>query len=136
MKYEIMILQMRMLKNYEENIRHYEQQIDDIIYKFVGVRGIRYDKQSVSFNELIANEKRYLMMKELEVPQKQLDFAINAVNQLKPIVEDNLNKLPKETKQMFIEYAYKRKTYNEIGEMFGYTGNGVWKKMRREIAKL
>lgn len=125
-----------MLKSYEESLEDIERQIDDICYQYMGVRAISYDKEPVSFNENIAIEIREQMMEALEEPQKQLDFTQLAINQLKPVVMNNLEKLPtdiqKATKMLFWEH----KTYEQVGREIGYSDHGIWLRVRREIEKI
>lgn len=136
MKYDLFVLQMKMLKSYEESAEDIEREIDDICYQYAGVRAIRYDKQPIQFNNYIAIEMREKMMEALVEPQRQLDFTIYAINQLKPIVDCNIQKLPKDIQKAVKLLFWEHKTYEEVGKLLGYSDHGMWNKVRREIEKI
>lgn len=136
MKYDLFVLQMKMLKSYEDSVTDIEQEIDDICYQYLGVRGISYDKQPSTANEAAQTELRLKLSEALSEPQKQLDFTILAINQLKPMVYGNISKLPNEIQRAVKMLFWEHKTYEEVGKEMGYSDHGIWTKVRREIEKI
>lgn len=136
MKYELFVLQMKMLKALEDSKEDIERQIDDIVYQYCGVRGIRYDKEPASFNQYLAQEVRNQMSDALIEPEKQLDYTVYAIKQIKPIVEDNISKLPELTQKAVKLLFWENKTFEEVGKIIGYSDHGIWQKVRRDVEKL
>ena len=136
MDYNLFYIQMKMVQRYEKAIVDLNRQIDDIIYKFAGVRAIQYDKQRMTFNKYIADEVLERMYQELKQPQKELDEIQNAMYKIRPMVVDKLLQLPKDVQQMCISIMWQNKTYEYVGERFGYTASGVRKRIVREVNKL
>lgn len=136
MKYDLFVLQMKMLKSYEDSVIDIEQEIDDICYQYLGVRGISYDKQPSTTNEAAQMELRLKLSEALSEPQKQLDFTILAINQLKPVVYSNISKLPNEIQRAVKMLFWEHMTYEDVGKEMGYSDHGIWIKVRREIEKI
>lgn len=135
-KYELFTLQMRMLKSYQDSVEDIEREIDDIVYQYCGVKAIQYDKEHFSHNDNISTEILEKMMEALKEPQRQLDYTIYAINQLKPIVEGNLSKLPEETQKACKLIFWEKYTFEKAGKLLGYSDHGLWDKVRREIGKI
>lgn len=136
MKYDLFVLQMKMLKSYEDSVIDIEQEIDDICYQYLGVRGISYDKQPSTTNEAAQMDLRLKLSEALSEPQKQLDFTILAINQLKPVVYSNISKLPNEIQRAVKMLFWEHMTYEDVGREMGYSDHGIWTKVRREIEKI
>ena len=136
MKYDLFVLQMKMLKSYEDSVIDIEQEIDDICYQYLGVRGISYDKQPSTTNEAAQMDLRLKLSEALSEPQKQLDFTILAINQLKPVVYSNISKLPNEIQRAVKMLFWEHMTYEDVGKEMGYSDHGIWTKVRREIEKI
>lgn len=136
MNFDEFDLQMRMFKTYDTLIEETEKKIDDIIYKYAGVRAIQYDKQRMSFNKFIADETLDRMYEELRKPQEALDEYKKLKSDLQPKVYVDLNRLPQDTQILVMSLMWDNKTYEEIGDKYGYTATGVWKKIRREVEKI
>lgn len=136
MRYELFVLQLKMLKAYEESKEDIERQIDDIVYQFCGVKGVRFDKEPAQFNQYLSQEAFWEMSERLKEPEKELDFTIMAINRMKPIVEDNISKLPELTQKAVKLLFFENKTYEEVGNIIGYSDHGIWQKVRRDVEKL
>lgn len=136
MKYEIFALQMKILKQWKDYQQDLEREIDDICYKYMGVRAIRYDKEPMGFNAYLELETREKMMEELNKPQKELDIVNNAIKNIEPIVNENLNKLPGKMQDVVKMLFWENRTYVQVGSMVGYSDNGLWHKVRKEIEKI
>lgn len=136
MNFSFFTIEMKMYKAYLDSLDTIDKTIDDIIYKYAGVRAIQYDKQRMSFNKDIADETLDRMYQELKKPQKEKDRIEYAIKQLNDIVYVNLNNLPDDVRQMCIEVMWNNKSYEKVGDMFGYTASGLRKKMIREVNKI
>lgn len=136
MRYELFVLQLKMLKAYEESKEDIERQIDDIVYQFCGVKGVRFDKEPAQFNQYLSQEAFWEMSERLKEPEKELDFTIMAINRMKPIVEDNISKLPELTQKAVKLLFFENKTYEEVGNIIGYSDHGIWQKVRRDVENI
>lgn len=136
MRYELFVLQLKMLKAYEESKEDIEREIDDIVYQFCGVKGVRFDKEPAQFNQYLSQEAFWEMSERLKEPEKELDFTIMAINRMKPIVEENISKLPELTQKAVKLLFFENKTYEEVGKIIGYSDHGIWQKVRRDVEKL
>ena len=136
MKYELFVLQMKIYKNLKESKEDIEKEIDDLCYQYCGVKAIRYDKQIMNHNNSISDEIKLKLSEVLDEPQKELDIVNHAINQLKPTIKSNLSKLPDDVRKATKLLFWEKKTYHEVGLILGYSDNGLWHKVRREIEKL
>ena len=136
MRYELFVLQLKMLKAYEESKEDIEREIDDIVYKFCGVKGVRFDKEPAQFNQYLSQEAFWEMSERLKEPEKELDFTIMAINRMKPIVEENISKLPELTQKAVKLLFFENKTYEEVGNIIGYSDHGIWQKVRRDVENI
>ena len=136
MNLNYLILQMKMYKQLVDNKEYLEKVIDDIIYRYAGVRGIRYDKVPMTFNKTLASELFYRMSEELEKPQEELKFTNKALSEIEPMVLDNLNKFDDITQKLLRLKYMENKTFEEVGAIIGYTASGVCKKIKREVEKI
>lgn len=136
MRYEIFVLQLKTLKAYEESKEDIEREIDDIVYQFCGVKGVRFDKEPAQFNQYLSQEAFWEMSERLKEPEKELDYTIMAINRLKPTVETNISKLPELTQKAVRLLFLHNKTYKEVGDMIGYSDHGIWQKVRRDVENI
>lgn len=136
MRYELFVLQLKMLKAYEESKEDIEREIDDIVYQFCGVKGVRFDKEPAQYNQYLSQEAFYEMSERLKEPEKELDFTVMAIKRMKPIVEENISKLPELTQKAVKLLFFENKTYEEVGNIIGYSDHGIWQKVRRDVEKL
>lgn len=136
MRYELFVLQLKMLKAYEESKEDIEREIDDIVYQFCGVKGVRFDKEPAQFNQYLSQEAFWEMSERLKEPEKELDFTIMAINRMKPIVEENISKLPELTQKAVKLLFFENKTYEEVGNIIGYSDHGIWQKVRRDVENI
>lgn len=136
MKYNLFIYQMRLLKSYKEREKELEEEIDNIFYDFTGVKGVAYDRPRYSYNNTLAMENLHKMMNKLEKPQKELDYTINSIQQLEPIVNENINRLSSEMQDIVKCLYWDNNTLEHTGELYGYSVSALWKKIKREIDKI
>lgn len=55
---------------------------------------------------------------------------------MKPIVEENISKLPELTQKAVKLLFWENKTFEEVGKMVGYSDYGIWMKVKKEVLKL
>lgn len=132
MEYRVFKNELMNYKTYKENINKLENEIDDIFYKYSGVRGIRYDKQQSSYNETLFKNNLHKMMKELEKPQRDLEFTKEAIKR----IETNMYRLPLKVRQMTYLLFVEDKTFLEVGQIYGYSHTGIHRLIKKEIEKL
>ena len=132
MNFKIFCRDMRSYKAFKDSIPKLNEQIDDIFYKYAGVRGIRYDKQPMSFSPELASETMERMLQEVSVPQKELDKAERRVREC----EEYLAKLPKDVKEMCIDLFVHERTYDAVCYNYGYTKAGLWQRVKREVERI
>jgi len=136
MNLNYLILQMKMYKQLVDNKNDLEALIDDIIYRYAGVRGIRYDKVPMTFNQALASDTFHRMSIELEKPQSELEFTLKAIAEIEPMILNNLKKFDDLTQTILKMKFFENKTYEEVGDVVGYSASAVWKKIRREVKKV
>ena len=136
MKYELFILQMRMLKSLREERQNLEQQIDNIYYAYGGVKGISYDKVSGTSNPYSNDEKLLALSEKLIEPQRELEKINYAISQIEPQVMNDLDKLDEDIRNICELIYFENKTYEEVGRIVGYSTNGLWYRVKKEIQKI
>ena len=132
MNFQIFTREMRSYRYYKDRIPELKEKIDDIYYKYSGVKAIRYDKipsTPLPNIELILWEQ---MSRELEEPERQLKKAKDRVREC----EENLAKLPKDVQEMCIRLFIEEKTYDIVCFEYGYSKHGLWEKVKREVEKI
>ena len=136
MRYELFILQMRMLKSLREEKEDLEREIENLTYKYGGVHAIQYDKISNTSNPYSSDERLTELSEKLMQPQKELDKVIYAINSIEPQVMNDLNKLDKDIRNICELIYFENKTYEEVGRIVGYSTNGLWYRVKKEIQKI
>lgn len=117
------------LKRYEQSKRELEEKIEDIIYRYGGVKGLSYSDVKITSNK----EDRLIEMSEkLEEPQRELDWTIYTINRIKR----NIAKLPSDTQEMVKLLFINERSYYYVGAIYNYTANGIYQKVKREIEKI
>ena len=136
MKYELFVLQMKMLKELKESKEDLEREIEDIYYQYGGVHGVRYDKQLSTSNPYSSDERLLMLSEKLVEPQKELEKIVFAINQLEPQIMSDLNKLDEDIRNVCELIYFQNKTYDEVGRLVGYSTNGLWYRVKKEIQKI
>lgn len=135
MKYELFKQQMTFYKALLEAKEDVEKEIDRLCYIYCGVKGIRYDLEKTS-RSYSKDDKHILLNEALKEPEDELKKIEDAISKLEPVVYNDLDKLPDDVRLAAVMKFWKRKTYKEIGKIMGYTDNGIWHKIRREVEKI
>ncbi len=131
MDYKTFTSNLSNLKRYKSLKNETEEKLELLLYDMTGVKGISYDKMPSSFNPSLVALKRLEMIEKYNYLQREHDFIIKAIDH----VENTLNKIPDELRQMLIEVYVKGMTYKAVGERHGYSDHGLWLLMRRETEK-
>lgn len=130
MNFKVFQNEVRNLKQYERSIITLEAKKEDIIYKYGGVHGVSFDRiTSTSGDRQGALLK---MGEELEEIEREIDHT-----QLK--IEDirrNLSKLPEEIRNLAMLLYYDNLPLRYVGRMVGYSYNGVYQLVKREVEKI
>lgn len=136
MKIDLFINRMRFLKQLRESKEDIEREIDEIIYRYMGVKGVSFEDKTGTTNPQAKKETFYKMAEELDYPQIQLERTIHQIELIEPIVYQDLNRLPSEVKLACEWLFWDNMTYGQVGRLLGYSDNGIWHMVRREINKL
>lgn len=124
--------EMRSYKDYLEERIELEREIDDIVYQFAGVRGIRYDKVHSNPSPEDRIDLRYKMEQALKKPQNELEFVERAIKRC----EKHLAMLPKDIEVMCRLLFIEDNSYEKVGEMYGYSKNGLRYRIMSEVEKI
>ena len=135
MRFDIFTLRMKMYQNLLDTKMEIEDEIDFLCYHYCGVKAISYDRETIISTHK-PDEKLMILSEKLEQPQRELDFVNNAIKQIKPLVDECLDKLPDDIKRATQMLFFEKMTYRDVGKAFGYTDNGMWHKIRREVEKI
>ena len=116
---------------YKEDLTKVETELEQIFYLLRGVKGVGYSDNTKSTNEsqkalnwLTLDEKYNLKLREKE-------FILQAISQ----VENILERMPEELRNMLIKVYVDGWTFRKLGEQYGYSYNGMWQYLRREVER-
>lgn len=120
------------LKAYYKSLRELEQERKRLEYELEGVKGIRYDKLPASFNPEFAEMYRLELIERLVEIEKEIGFTVQTIKRY----ESQINRLPDDVKPLVDLLFIQGKTFKEVGYMFGYSDNGIYHKIKKEIEKI
>ena len=123
------------LENYEEycqNAKDLKEEIDDIFYEMTGVRGISYDKQPASYNPSLSEERR---LELIDLYNQKLDDLRHFMSTIR-YVDRRLRGLSADDKQIVLDVASGKITYEEAGNRYGYSKGRMWKKVKRILEEI
>ena len=132
MNYELFSSEMRNLKNQYESADKIQSEIDKMFYELTGVKAIRYDIEHVSPNPQLAEQRRLDLIEEMEEKEKELDNTYKVINYF----ESHLNLLPSNVREWTIQKFIQGKTFAEVGRNVGYSANGIYQRIKREVEKI
>lgn len=118
--------------DYQMSIDQIRSEIDNLFYDMTGVKGISYDKVPSSFNPDISEQTKLEYIERIAEKEAELDFTYSAIR----IIEMKLSKLSKEDKEICLDILNRNITYEEAGRKNGYSRNGMWAKVKREMEKI
>ena len=123
------------IENYEEycqNVSVLMDEIEDILYEMTGVKAISYDKMPSSFNQSLSEEKRLEM---IDLYNQKLDDLKHFQSTIR-YVDKRLRGLTADEKQIVLDVASGRLTYEEAGKKYGYSKGRMWKKIRKILEEI
>ena len=96
MTYETFTANLKCLKAYKKEKKRVLEELDLILYRETGVKGISYDKIPTSGNPQQIAFNRLEMVEDYEAKLKEYEFICSAIRE----TEKCLNRMPKELKYM------------------------------------
>ena len=97
-----------------------------------GVKAIRYDKQPLSFNPELSADMRDKLSRMLEEKESEKDHTLMKIQD----IDRNLAKLPDDIKIICTMLFVDNMSFTKVGRIVGYSNNGLWHKIRKEIEKI
>lgn len=132
MNFDTFMHELSCLKDYRKSLKEIEEKMEDIIYQYCGVRGIRYDREPSLRNVYLEEDTKLRLAEALEEPQKEYDFTLMAINR----IGSKLAKLPTPTREMCEMLFVDGMSYEEVGQIYYCDKSTVWKMIRREVEKI
>lgn len=120
------------LKAYYKSMNELEAETERLFYELTGVKGIQYDKQPSSYNQEMSESYRLELIDRLEQIEKEKDFTRLLIERF----EKQLDRLPSDVRALVVLLFVTGKTFREVGEMTGYSDNGLHYRIKKEIEKL
>lgn len=124
-----------MLKNYYDYkicTRKLKDDIDCIWYELSGVKAIRYDKQPTTFNSNLNEIRKLDLLDELESKQIELEMINTQIS----FIERKLEMMNEDDKKLVLKIICDKESYEKVGREVGYSHNGMWKKLKRDIESI
>lgn len=131
MDYDTFTANLKCLKAYEYDKKKVKDELDLILYRETGVKGISYDKIPTSGNPQQIAFDRLEMVEDYESKLKEYEFICSAISE----IEKHLNRMPKELQYMLKDIFVDRMTYRKASAKYGYTEAGLWYHIRNETEK-
>ena len=131
MTYETFTANLKCLKAYKKEKKRVLEELDLILYRETGVKGISYDKIPTSGNPQQIAFNRLEMVEDYEAKLKEYEFICSAIRE----TEKCLNRMPKELKYMLKDIFVEKMTYSKASVKYGYTEGGLWYHIRRETER-
>lgn len=132
MNYDTFKHEVSVLKAYKKSLRQIEEEMEDIIYQYAGVKGIRYDREPSMRNIHLAESVKLKMSEALEEPQREYDFTLMAIQR----IERHLSMLPEEVREMCIMHYVDGFPLVYVGDAFGYSPSRVLRIIKSEVEKI
>lgn len=131
MDYETFTANLKCLKAYKYDKKKVKDELDLILYRETGVKGISYDKIPTSGNPQQIAFNRLEMVEDYESKLKEYEFICSAISE----IEKHLNRMPNELQYMLKDIFVDRMTYRKASAKYGYTEAGLWYHIRKETEK-
>lgn len=120
------------LKAYYKSIRELEEERERLFYELTGVKGIQYDKQPSSYNQEMSESYRLELIEKIEQTEKEIAYTMQTIERY----EKRISRLPSDIREIVDLLFIHGKTFKEVGEMTGYSDNGLHYRIKKEIEKL
>lgn len=132
MNYDTFKHEVSVLKAYKKSLRQIEEEMEDIIYQYCGVKGIRYDREPSIRNVAMEEATKLKMSEALAEPQREYDFTLMAIQR----IERHLSMLTEEVREMCIMHYVEGYSLVYVGDAFGYSPSRVLRIIKSEVAKI
>jgi hypothetical protein len=132
MNWNIFKLEMQLYREYLFKIEDLEEERETVFYTFYGVHGVSFDRIPSSHSVDMDIEKRDKFNHSLQPIDKDID-RYKTINQQ---YERILSSLPEDVQKMARRKFLDNCTYYQVGNEFGYSPNGAYKRIRNEVEKL
>ena len=131
MDYETFTTNLKCLKAYKKEKKKTKDDLDLILYRETGVKGISYDRIPTSGNPQQIAFKRLEMVDDYEAKLKEYNWICDTIEE----IEKYLNRMPKELRSMLKDIYVERMTYRKASSKYGYSEGGLWFYLHREVEK-
>ena len=131
MRYKAFVRKLQNLELYRRDAKDLQAEIDNLLYEMGGVRGVSFDRQGGTTNQEVKELHRLDLIEKYNRKLSELEFTKQEIRQ----IEDILGRMPEELKVMLDEIYIQNLTFRKVGELHGYSYNGIWKLMKRECEK-
>lgn len=111
------------------NVKDLKEQIDELYRKMSGLKGISYEKIPSMPNPEASERYKLAIIDDIAAIEKELRIHKMKLSYLEQI----LKLIPDPESQMFILKYRDRKTYEQIGRIFGYSPSGIFMKMDKAL---
>lgn len=132
MNYNIFKYKMQLYREYLFRIEDLKVERDDTFYIFYGVHGVSFDRIPSSPSRDADIQKREKFNQVLDKIDREIKGYEEAIEEY----EDILHSLPDEVQKMARRKYLDGCTFYQVGDEFGYTYAGVYKKIKNEVEKL
>lgn len=119
-------------ESYKKSLKLLNEEMESIIYRYGGVKGVSYDKVSVSGDPHSRERMLLEMGDKLEEIEREIDHTQIKVQD----IERNIAKLPEDIQEIVKLLYIERYTLNYVGQLCGYSHNGIWARVKREVEKI
>lgn len=131
MDYETFTTNLKCMKAYRYDKKKVKDELDLILYRETGVKGISYDRIPTSGNPQQIAFNRLEMVEDYEAKLKEYEWICATIEE----IEKYLNRMPKELRSMLKDVFIDKMTYRKASTKYGYTEGGLWYYIRRETEK-
>ena len=123
-----------MMSNYAFNKRKLQEakeELEVLFYEMTGVKGVAFDRMPSSFNPSVAESYRLDQVEKYNDRQKDIQYYQKCI----AYVEQYSKRIPTDLWKLLYEKYVLGVTYQQLGERFGYSNNGMYHYLKREIEK-
>lgn len=146
-KYDELMTGLHMVRLYLLSMEHMIVEIDQLIYDMANVRAIRYDREPTHTPQNVKEERRLELIEEKADLEQQLDMTVLVYTPLKTKLVQTLEKLDPFICEIVLEknglvlnddefyVKGETKAYIELADEYGFTPQGLWAAVNREVNK-
>lgn len=123
-----------MMTNYATNKRKLleaKQELEVLFYEMTGVKGVAFDRMPGSHNPSAAEEGKLNQVEKYNDKLKDIQYYEKCI----AYVEEYSKRIPTDLWKLLYEKYVLGITYEKLGERFGYSNNGMYHYLKREIEK-